>query len=93
MSGMVLIYWQGLGAQIQHAAQQELQPWPAAGLEVWFLCSTSAIADGSASPSRVFGDLQPGQYLPDDHGGEGSRNISVKKKQMKQKLPHPQNLV
>lgn len=93
MSGMVLIYWQGLGAQIQHAAQQELQPWPAAGLEVWFLCSTSAIVDGSASPSRVFGDLQPGQDLPDDHGGEGSRNISVKKNQMKQKHPHPQNLV
>lgn len=89
MSGMVLIYWQGLGAQIQHAAQQELQPRPAAGLEVWFLCSTSAIVDGSASPSRVFGDLQPVQDLPDDHGGEGSRNISVKKTKWNKNIHTP----
>lgn len=32
---------------------------------------------GSASLSHVFRDLQPGQNLPDDHSGEGIKNISV----------------
>lgn len=32
---------------------------------------------GSASPSHVFRALQAGQNLPDDHSGEGIRNISV----------------
>lgn len=42
----------------------------------------------SASLSHVFRGLQPSQNLPDDHSGEGIRNISVNTTP-----PHPQKFI